>query len=141
MKWRASIAIGALSFAIAVSASESSFAQAGSTGGTLGKTDKSLSGEREDQTRPQPTPRTTTRTKPIGPKTFQNPTIRGVGVDWCMTSTASGCGETAATTWCRSQGLTHATSFKWAVASPVYRQGDRDICSGFCGGFTEIICE
>jgi hypothetical protein len=44
------------------------FAQAGSTGGTLGKQDKSLSGERDEQTPAQ-------RRSPAAPKASQHPTV------------------------------------------------------------------
>ena len=150
------IAIASVSAMLASATTfRSAFAEAGSTGGTLGQTDKSVSGERQKQTLPEnrlrhkgyhaiqgPPSQTGGSTRsPAKSKTFQNPTIRGVRVNWCMTNTMVGCGETAATTWCRSQGLSHATSFKWTTVSPAYLQGDRDICNGFCGGFTEITCE
>ena len=123
--------------------------QAGSAGGTIGKQDKSISGVeekpvlRKDRSRiEKPILHTRESTKsPAIPKVFQNPTINGVRVDWCMTSSLGMCGEVAATAWCRSQGLSHATSFKWAVAPPTYRQGERNICNGYCGGFTEVICQ
>jgi hypothetical protein len=129
------------------------FGQAGSTGGTIGKQDKSISGgaeangpdtkpTRKVNRAPDGLSRKRSQDEPSGtPKTFRNPTLRGVGVDWCMSAEMSGCGQVAATTWCRSKGFSKATDFKWKMKSPVYRQGDNEICKGFCGGFTQVTCE
>jgi hypothetical protein len=147
------IGLAALLGLFAVGQQSDAFAQAGSTGGTIGKHDKSISGGEEAiGTDSKPTrkakrePDGLGRTKPQDelsgtPKTFRNPTLRGVGVDWCMSADMGGCGQVAATTWCRSKGLSKATDFKWKAMSPVYRQGDNNICNGFCGGFTQVTCE
>jgi hypothetical protein len=152
MRWRASIGIALLALTHLVSAN-AALAQAGNTGGTIGKQDKSISGGEEangpDSKRTRHVKRASggllrkrAQNEPSGmPKTFRNPTLRGVGVDWCMSADMGGCGQVAATTWCRSQGLSKATDFKWKTMSPVYRQGDGDICKGFCGGFTQVTCE
>jgi len=58
-----------------------------------------------------------------------------------MTVNLGGCGDVAAKTFCRSKGFSRAASFKWTLSAPTYRQGDRDICSGNCGAFTEVTCE
>src|ERR1019366_6164027 len=154
MMRRASIGIALLALShLAFANASSALAQAGSTGGTIGNHDKSISGGTEAiGTDSKPTrkvkrePDGLGRTKPQDklsgtPKTFRNPTLRGVGVDWCMSADMGGCGQVAATTWCRSKGLSKATDFKWKAMSPVYRQGDNEICKGFCGGFTQVTCE
>jgi len=126
------------------------FAQAGSTGGTLGNTDKSLSGAREEAPQEgghqhkatKPAERTDAPAKPTGgPKTFQDPKINGAHVNWCMTAQLGGCGQTAANAWCESKGFSHATSFNWVVKSPAITQGDGVLCDGFCGAFTYVTCE
>jgi hypothetical protein len=154
MRWRASIGITLLAISHLASANASSaLAQAGSVGGTIGKQDKSISGgEEANGPDSKPTrkvdraPDARSGKKPQAelsgtPKTFRNPTLRGVGVDWCVSADMGGCGQIAATAWCRSKGLSKATDFKWKAMSPVYRQGDNNICSGFCGGFTQVTCE
>lgn len=154
MRQRASIGMVLLTLSHLVSANASSaLAQAGSIGGTIGKQDKSISGgaeangpdtkpTRKVNRAPDGLSRKRSQDEPSGtPKTFRNPTLRGVGVDWCMSADMSGCGQVAATTWCRSKGFSKATDFKWKMKSPVYRQGDNEICKGFCGGFTQVTCE
>jgi hypothetical protein len=148
---KSTIRLTALALAFAalasVAASRSGFAQAGATGGQLGKQNKSLSGDRNEPapapaTSPAPSnPPTASPKRSSGPKTFHDPRVNGVRVDWCMTPAMSGCGEGAADAWCKSQGFTHSTDFKWSVAPPTYRLGSRDVCNGFCGGFTEVTCE
>jgi hypothetical protein len=122
-------------------ADRAAFAQAGSTGGTLGKTDKSASGgEEQQQTKPR-------RSRIVGPKTFQNPTINGIRVDVCLGKliegiTGTGCYAPAADAWCRSKGLSRAISFTNEMTSPTYRQGEHSICRvATCAAFTEIVCE
>lgn len=131
------------------------FAQAGSTGGTVGKTDKSVSGGKEQRlklrhskpekkkhavpeqaSQPNPNPEAIR-----GPVVLHNPTINGMRVDWCMTTDWSECGEVSASTLCQTKGLSRAIDFKWRVNPPTYRQGTRDICEGLCGAFTQVTCE
>jgi hypothetical protein len=125
-----------------------------SMGGAIGLENKSVSGDekrsngrdskrtRKVNRAPDGLGRKRSQDEPSGtPKIFRNPTLRGVGVDWCMSADLGGCGQVAATTWCRSKGLSKATDFKWKAMSPVYRQGDENICNGFCGGFTQVTCE
>ena len=141
---------GALVVVVVASTSISVFAQAGSTGGTLGNTDKSASGGREEASQGsghqhktiKPAARAGVPAKPAGgPKTFQDPRIGGAHVNWCMTAQLGGCGQPAANAWCESKGFSHATSFHWVVQSPAITQGDHERCDGFCGAFTYVTCE
>jgi hypothetical protein len=146
----ARVVAGLCAIALALAAEREAFAQAGATGGTLGKTDKSESGEREEA--PKASAPEHKATKPAaraeepvkaagGPKTFSDPRINGAHVNWCMTTQLGGCGQEAANTWCESKGFKHATSFHWVVQSPAISQGDRVRCDGFCGAFTQVTCE
>lgn len=139
------------------------FAQAGSTGGTIGKADKSISGG-------EPEPHASQRAKPAtrpaavekrpsalqrpravheqkretskGSKVLYNPTINGIHVDWCMTTDYnSQCGEASATALCRGRGFSRSTHYDWHLSSPTYRQGEHNICRGNCGALTEVTCE
>jgi hypothetical protein len=133
--------------------------QPGSTGGTIGKTDKSVSGgDDADASRPvekpkpdrPPTPNSQIGAKPKqggGPQTFDRPIINGVRVDYCSAWLYIGCGEPAATAWCRSKGLTRAASWKVERLQQTYLQSDHHICtaatspSGACGGLWQVVCE
>jgi hypothetical protein len=126
--------------------------QPGSTGGTIGKQNKSVSGE--DQSPPpaqrakRPV-RASDRNKKIstdndgigGQKVYANPTLNGTRIDWCSSEGLRGCGKPAADAWCRSKGLAHSKSFAWEYHSPVIRIASRTKCDGFCGAFTEVVCE
>jgi hypothetical protein len=79
MRWRASIGIAVLALSHLVSANASSaLAQAGSTGGTIGKQDKSISGEE----RPSE-PYTHRRNREVAPKTRGNAALLGPGAPSC----------------------------------------------------------
>jgi hypothetical protein len=124
------------------------FAQAGSTGGMIGKQGKSASGEdaspRPDsgQRRQQAPARPRAVTTPArGPQTFQNPMSNGMRTDLCQTAAPSGCGEPAATMWCQRKGFKRAASFKWGFGAPAWRQGEGSRCNGPCGVLTEVTCE
>jgi hypothetical protein len=123
---------------------ETAFAQ-GSTGGTIGKTEKSVSGN-VDGERPQHKPQRSKVTRPIGTnarqKLFINPTINGVRVDRCWHYGIE-CDERAATEWCRSKGLARATEWKWEYVPDTVGQSDGRRCpaSVACGGFSKISCE
>lgn len=131
--------------------------QPGSTGGTIGKTNKSISGGEESSppSDVQEPPRVKRHSiskggtspdegakaeRAAGNKVFHNPTLNGVRVNWCLTG-LEGCGQGAATALCQSKGLTRATDFKWEVAAPAYALGDHTTCTGFCGAFTVVSCE
>jgi hypothetical protein len=114
------------------------FAQAGSTGGTLGKTDQSLSGG---------SPKRAPAEKAAAPavarqKIFVNPTIKGIPVDRCW-HFGMECDEPAASAWCRSKGLKRATDWQWQYSNNTIGQSDGRQCPmpGQCGGFTKIVCE
>jgi hypothetical protein len=133
--------------------------QPGSTGGSIGKTDKSMSGGDDanasrpvDKPKPDHIPAPNSQggapTKQSGgPKTFDRPIINGIRVDYCSAWLYIGCGEPAATTWCRSKGLTHAASWKVERLQQTYLQRDHHICtaatspSGACGGLLQVVCE
>jgi hypothetical protein len=124
------------------------FAQAGSVGGTIGNTDKSISGGTEtEQARHKSQP--SRQNAPARPeskqKVFVNPTIDGLPVDRCLTYAAD-CNEPAASAWCRRKGMTHATGWKYENKSHSGHVvgasgGDHRDCNFGCDGFTQVICE
>jgi hypothetical protein len=128
------------------------FAQAGNTGGSIGKADKSISGGEE-----QPAPPKLRSTAPARPrsadrkassgdkgaggqKVFASPTINGIRVDW-YSGEGDTKGQPAADAWCRSKGFARAASFAWEFHSPAIRIVTRTTCSSFCGAFTQVVCE
>jgi hypothetical protein len=125
----------------------SALAQAGSTGGTIGKQDKSISGDG-----PIPSRQKTKSSKHRsgadggaaivkGQKTFQNPMSNGMRTDLCQTAIATGCGEASANMWCKRKGYTHAIAFNWGYGAPAWRQAEGSICTGPCGILTDVTCE
>jgi hypothetical protein len=151
MRRTASIGIALLTLSHLVFANASSaLAQAGSTGGTVGKMDKSISGG-EDQPAPLKL-KSKGSAKPAekklssgdkgrrGQKVYINPTINGTRVDW-NSGEGAGMGQPAADAWCRSKGLTRSTSYAWEYHSPAVRIVTRTTCNGFCGAFTKVVCE
>jgi hypothetical protein len=132
---------------IACGPARTMWAQSGSTGGTIGKQGKSVSGgESEPERRPkaatgQPQRRAPEATaRPTPSRVFDNPTIAGKRVDRCL-QYGFGCDQPAANIWCRSKGFTSATNWKTESVSPTYIQGDGQTCSFLCGGFSQITCE
>lgn len=127
--------------------------QPGSTGGTIGKQDKSISGD--DQPGPsgqraKRSVRSRDSDKKIvtdgdgrgGRKVYSNPSLNGIRVDWCPGDIPlSGCGKPVADAWCRSKGHPRSTSFAWKYHSPAIRLESRTVCDGFCGALTEVVCE
>jgi hypothetical protein len=129
----------------------------GSTGGTIGKTDKSASGgeqadeprdgKRSADERAKTRSRRSESVRIVGPKTFQNPTTNGIRVDRCLGNiieglAGTGCGAPAADVWCHSKGLSRSISFTEDTASPTYRLGEHSICRAQpCSAFGEIVCE
>lgn len=115
--------------------------QAGSTGGTIGKTDKSSSGGEISEPSDHRATRTKEKTKQHA---FQNPIVDGQRVDYCLLANARGCGQEAADAWCRRNGLSHATSWKTEKAPEGYKLGDAvTSCNPFAGGcdvFTLVYC-
>jgi hypothetical protein len=145
------------SFAVGATA----FAQAGSTGGTIGNTDKSISGEntarspgffvgnskhRRRSIREAIRRRSGEPTKPESKqKVFVNPTIDELPVDRCLTYAAD-CNEPAASAWCRRKGMTRAADWKYENKTRIGHVvgasgGDHRDCNFGCDGFTQVICE
>jgi hypothetical protein len=121
------------------------FAQAGSTGGSIGKQGKSVSGgtEAPPPVVTQPAPRRPAPTAIPAAKSnvFINPTLDGKRVDRCL-SFGQGCNEPAATHWCRSKGFERAVEWESARARPTILQKDRSVCDFLiCDGFTRVVCE
>ena len=133
------------SFAVGTTA----FAQAGSTGGTIGKTDKSISGEERGAEPNKPTKSRSRNQQPTDASArsnvFVNPTINGIRVDRCMKWGPVGCGDPGANHWCRSKGFQRATSWSGENVRPTIFQDPQSsvkVCDYFfCGGFTRIVCE
>jgi hypothetical protein len=132
------LAIGVLSAALLLASAQATRGQ-GSTGGTLGKIDQSLSGNQQ-KAKPAPAP-----PQPHGGQRFTRPTLNGLRVDYCLGAFSQGCGDPAANEWCRRKGLSSAASYKIEKAPNAYRLGDgsRDNCPGPLGGcdvFSEVVC-
>ncbi len=76
-------------------------------------------------------------------RTFRAPTYGGYAISFCGADSST-CGETVATSWCRSQSFDFAT--EWAVISGVVDQvsvrlEDGTICRGAqCEAFNSITC-
>lgn len=117
-------------------------AQAGSTGGSVAKTNKSISGSAEDGQPPQkhPTPSPSAKSK-----VFENPTIGGIRVDGCMKWGPVDCGAPAANHWCRSKGFARAAEWSVEKVHPTIFQDPQSsvkVCDYFfCGAFSRIECQ
>jgi hypothetical protein len=72
---------------------------------------------------------------------FTYPMINGMHVDHCLTWAAQ-CDEPAASAFCRTQGLSHATAWHWVYGARTIVQGTGQICPDpqACGGFDSIVC-
>jgi hypothetical protein len=125
----------------------SALAQSGSTGGTLGKSGKSLSGGVEKQSPPTPNPQ---RSTPAGApvkvaRVFSQPTHQGIRIDGCLRWGPQGCGEPAATRWCRLKGFSVATAWETENVNPtIFLDPASSVktCEFFfCGSFKQITCE
>jgi hypothetical protein len=125
---------------------ERAAAQAGSTGGTIGKTDKSISG---GESVAEPTKTRSKGGRPAGTSArsnvFENPTINGIRVDGCMKWGPTGCEGPAANHWCRSKGFQRATVWTIEKVHPTIFQDPASsvkVCDYFfCGGFSRVVCE
>ncbi|MGA7074271.1 hypothetical protein [Bradyrhizobium sp.] len=123
--------------------------QPGSTGGSIGKTDKSISGgEGAAEPRAPAKLRSNSRRPTDGSarsKVFENPTINGIRVDGCMKWGPVGCGSPAANHWCRSKGFRQATSWDTEKIHPTIFQDPESpvkVCDYFfCGAFSRVVCE
>jgi hypothetical protein len=123
---------------IALAVDRIALGQAGSTGGTLGKTDKSVSGGEES---PKSSQRH--RGKSVGRNhVFVNPTVGGVRVDRCLHDAQECGGYAAGTEFCRTKGFTRAADWKVESLPRTIILLDGHECSGRpCDGFSEIVCE
>jgi hypothetical protein len=117
--------------------------QAGSTGGTIGKTDKSISGgegTKPPGEKPQRAPPQSTKSK-----VFENPMINDIRVDGCMKWGPVDCGAPAADHWCRSKGFARATDWSTERVHPTIFQDPQSsvkVCDYFfCGAFSRVVCE
>ena len=140
-RWIASILL--LGMLACLAASATAFAQAGSTGGSVAKTNKSISGDAEAEPQRQkshPAPAPAARSK-----IFENPMIAGIRVDGCMKWGPVDCGAPAANHWCRSQGFERAVEWNTERVHPTIFQDPQSsvkVCDYFfCGAFTHIACQ
>ena len=79
-----------------------------------------------------------------GPKTFANPSVEGYRVDWCETL-GVGCGEAAASAFCRLQGYNRSSNHEVArhigAQTPTRSLKAGEVCSApECDGFKSITC-
>lgn len=77
-------------------------------------------------------------------KTFESPTLGVNRLDWCM-NWGDGCGEPAATAWCKTNEYDHSVDSKQAVdigtATPTKLIATGEVCDqAYCDGFTSITC-
>ena len=137
----APIGIAVLAALIVTATSSASLAEAGSTGGSVGKTDKSVSGGEESRA-------PAISQKPQHPQThtFWRPLIKGMAIDHCATNSDQSCDQPAATAWCRSKGFLRAIAWKFHSVPRAFRLLDMTTCDTSssrlgCGGFTQITCD
>ena len=128
---------------VSFAAATTAFSQAGSTGGTIAKTNKSISGGVEAEPSRQKSQRAPPQS--ARPKIFENPTINNIRVDGCMKWGPVDCGAPAANHWCRSKGFARATDWSTEKVHPTIFQDPQSsvkVCDYFfCGAFTRIACE
>jgi len=77
-------------------------------------------------------------------KTFDNPMIGTNRLDWCV-DWGKGCGQDAATAWCKSNAYDHSVEVKQApdigASSPTQLIATGEVCDqSYCDGFTSITC-
>jgi len=77
-------------------------------------------------------------------KTFVDPKIGPNRLDWCV-NWGTGCGEAAATAWCKSIEYDHAVDSVQAVdigaATPTKLIATGEVCDqAYCDGFASITC-
>jgi hypothetical protein len=79
-----------------------------------------------------------------GQASFSKPKYKGKRLDWCV-NWSVGCGQDAATAWCKTQGYANAIAFKMApdigLTKPTRLIGTGAVCDqAFCDGFKFITC-
>lgn len=77
-------------------------------------------------------------------KTFNDPKIGPNRLDWCV-NWGTGCGEPAATAWCKSNEYDRSVDSKQAVdigaATPTKLIATGEVCDqAYCDGFASITC-
>jgi hypothetical protein len=77
-------------------------------------------------------------------KTFVDPKIGPDRLDWCV-NWGAGCGEPAATAWCKANEYDHSVDSKQAVdigaATPTKLIATGEVCDqAYCDGFASITC-
>ena len=77
-------------------------------------------------------------------KTFVSPKVGGNRLDWCL-NWGTGCGEPAATAWCKSVGYFKSIDSEEAVdigaSTPTRLISSGAVCDqAYCDGFTFITC-
>jgi hypothetical protein len=77
-------------------------------------------------------------------KTFNDPKIGPNRLDWCV-NWGTGCGEPAATAWCKTNEFDHSVDSKQAVdigaATPTKLIATGEVCDqAYCDGFASITC-
>jgi hypothetical protein len=137
----APMGIAVFSALVVIATSSASLAQAGSTGGFVGNTDKSVSGGEEPHA-----PAISKKPQPPTAHIFWRPLINGMPIDHCPKNSDQSCDEPAATAWCRSKGFLRATAWKFESVPRAFRLLDMTTCDTSssrlgCGGFTQIKCE
>ncbi len=77
-------------------------------------------------------------------KTFNDPKIGPDRLDWCM-NWGAGCGEAAATAWCKANEYDRSVDVKQAVdigaTTPTKLIATGEVCDqAYCDGFASITC-
>ena len=77
-------------------------------------------------------------------KTFDSPKFSGNRLDWCV-NWGTGCGQDAATAWCKTEGFDVAVASEQApdigAATPTKLIATGEVCDqSYCDGFTSISC-
>jgi hypothetical protein len=77
-------------------------------------------------------------------KTFVSPKVGGNRLDWCL-NWGSGCGEPAATAWCKTKGYNKSIDSEEdmdiGASSPTRLLSTGAVCDqAYCDGFTFITC-
>ncbi len=74
------------------------------------------------------------------PRVYQNPSIGGMRLDWCLNWSAK-CGKPAADAYCRSRGSVGAVDFSQASGVGQTKLITGRVCNGpTCAGFRHITC-
>jgi hypothetical protein len=77
-------------------------------------------------------------------KTFENPMIGTNRLDWCV-DWGKGCGQEAATAWCKTNAYDHSVNVQQApdigATAPTKLIATGEVCDqSYCDGFASITC-